>query len=57
MKILLEKNPVVAGLSGKIRPDSMQRSGKSGSGWILKMLIRYTPNHYQHFLLQANEIE
>ena len=43
MKILLEKNPVVARLSGKIRPDSMQRSGKSGSGWILKMLIRYTP--------------
>ena len=44
MKILLEKNPVVAGLSDKIRPDSMQRSGKSGSGRILKMLIRYTPS-------------
>ena len=43
MKILLEKYPVVAGLSGKIQPDSMQRSGKSGSGRILKMLIRYTP--------------
>ena len=43
MKILLEKNPVVAGLSGKIRPDSMLRSGKSGSGRILKRLIRHTP--------------
>ena len=39
MKILLEKNPVVAGLFGKIRPDS-QKSGKFGSGRILKMLIR-----------------
>ena len=44
MKILLEKSPDVAGLSGKIRPDSLQKSGKSGSGRILKMLIRYTSN-------------
>ena len=53
MKILLQKNPVMAGLSSKIRsdypagkflPDSMKRSGKSGSGRTLKMLIRYTPS-------------
>ena len=44
MDILLGKNPVVAGLYGKIRPDSMQKSGKSGSGWILKMQIRFTPS-------------
>ena len=44
MKILLQKNPVMAGVSGKIRPDSMKKSGKSGSGRTLKMLIWYTPN-------------
>ena len=44
MKILMEKNPVVAGLSGKILPDAQQKSGKSGSGRILKILNQYTPN-------------
>ena len=41
------KNPVPAGLSGKMRPGYqagfMKKSGKSGSGRILKMLIQYNP--------------
>ena len=46
MKIMLQKNPVMPGLSGKIRPDSMKKSGKSGSSRILKILIQYTSSRY-----------
>ena len=46
MESLLEKYPVVAGLPDKIWPDSMQKSSKSGSGRILKMLIRYTSRYH-----------
>ena len=56
MKIVLQKNPVIAGLSGKIRPDSKKTSGKSGSGRTLKMLIRYTPtnNERTYFRIGPN---
>ena len=44
MKILLQKKTVMAGLCGKIRPDSMKKYNISSSGQVLKILIRYTSN-------------